>query len=80
MDLLADAAGEKDVNAISSVVSSLVPGTGPRAQVRPPPEYCGDEEEKVDGVGGDADDTHGLDHIRQQVHEVHRARVGQHRQ
>ena len=77
MDPLAVAAGKND-NAISSVVSSLVSGAGPRAQVRPPPEDGGDEEEEVDGVGGNADNTHGLDHIRQQVREVHRARVGQH--
>ena len=58
---------------------SLVSGTGPCAQVRPPPEHGGDEEEKVDGVGGDADDAYVVDDVHEQVTEVHRADVGQHR-
>ena len=58
--------------------SSLVVGTGAGAQVRPPPEHGGDEEQEVDDVRGDADHAQVVYDVHEQVGEVRGADVGQH--
>merc|ERR1711934_716115 len=48
----------------------LVVGTGAGAQVRPPPEHGGDEEQEVDDVRGDADHAQVVYDVHEQVGEV----------